>query len=121
MKNRTNLLLVIVAVASLALLYIDSVEAVEVVDEQVRDPLAEYDPAPGQSYSYVHLYALYNPETQHYWGIKRDHDYDWIDGTGDYSQYINGANDEHHPWGETIVSYKYTWGWDLDTDAYIMF
>jgi hypothetical protein len=122
-KNRRSLLLVIVAVTSLVLLCVDSAEAVEYVEESDRDPQLpqQYDDPPGESYSYVYLYALYNPQTQQYFGIHRDHDYSWKGETGEYRPYVNGQNNPYHPWGETKVSYKYQGDWQADTHAYIMF
>ena len=122
MKNKMCMLLVIAAVISVVILCMDSVEAVEYFEESDRDPDTGYHAPPGESWSWAYLYALYNPGSGQYYGIKHDHDYDWIKDPPDeqYTKQCNAGDDPYHPWTRTRVHY-YDNGWTLNTEAFVMF
>jgi hypothetical protein len=123
MKNKICIFLVIAAVTSVAVLCIDSVEAVEYFEESDRDPDTGYHAPPGESWSWAYLYALYNPANGQYWGIKHQHDWDWIKNppTEQYDEQCTAADDKYHPWTNTKVFYYDDGDWVKNTEADVAF
>jgi hypothetical protein len=120
MKNKIHILqaiVAVVAVVSMALLWIGSVKAVEYVEETVRDPPTGWDDAPGISFSYVYQYAYYNPENEQYFNIQQSYDWGWL-GLGSYFQLHGGSKNTYHPTCHTEVWYL-DGTWQKDTEAVI--
>lgn len=117
--NKRCFLEALIVLMFLASLNIGSVMAGIPVEETKRDPTTGYDPAPGESFSWVYQYGVYNTQTKEYSNIIQSHDYGWVSGTGTYSPYSPQSDDEYHPWVQTYVLYWYDGEWIVDTFAEI--
>jgi len=110
-----------IALLFLASVCITSVAAPIWVEDEDRDPASGYDPAPGESWSWVYQGAYLNPQTGKYSGHVQTHDYDWKNCTGYYNPHTPDDPHEDHPWAQTYVEWREDPEdeWMLDTFAEI--